>query len=73
MKAAFEQDFAGPVDDLLLLHLGELAVGWTGGQFLVGDALLHLRELTLRRAPRRRPCVSRFSCHHATPLSCVGG
>ena len=47
MEALLEEDRAGPLHDLPLLHLGELAVGGPAGQVVLGYPLLHLVEVAL--------------------------
>ena len=47
MEALLEEDLARAVDDLPLLHLGQLAVRGPAGQVALGHPLLHLVEVTL--------------------------
>ena len=68
VEALLEQDLARPVDNLPLLHLGQLAIRRSGHELLEGDSGLHLRQLTARRADERRT-VLRLAFRPLLPLA----
>ena len=66
----FEQDGAGPLHYLPLLHLGELAVGRAAGHIVLGYPQLHLFEVSLCGVHAFLDLFLWYRCHRSSP--CCG-